>query len=264
MNDWHEREVCMVVKAYPNPVENLGEAVCTAGVDREGNWVRVYPVAFRDLPMDRRFKKYQWIRARDPRPESHDVDHDSIVCLGQVGTDKGTWAARKALIAAHLVESAEELQVEAQDGIRTMGYIRPLGVPKLMIEERTNEWSEKKSGLLAQSSLFGKPKAPLERIPYRFAYRFRCEGSACRGHDMQVLDWELHEAYRNWRNRYGPEGWQAKFIEQFGPNFFTEHDVLFNLGNIAAHPRSFCITGLFYPRRVLQKGDELGHTEDIA
>lgn len=54
-----------VLRADPlHLVEDLGEAVCTAGVDREGNWIRVYPVAFRDLPLDRRFRKYQWVRAR--------------------------------------------------------------------------------------------------------------------------------------------------------------------------------------------------------
>ena len=37
--------------------------------------------------------------------------------------------------------------------------------------------------------------------------------------------------------------------EKYGVDFFTRHDVRFNLGNIAAHPESFCITGLFYPTR---------------
>ena len=85
VQEWRQREVCMMVKAYPNPVEYLGEAVCTAGIDRDGDWVRVYPVAFRDLAFVKRFKKYQWIRAclrrsPDPRPESYEIDHDSIEC----------------------------------------------------------------------------------------------------------------------------------------------------------------------------------------
>lgn len=254
MPGWEPRDVCMAVKAYPNPVEDLGEAVCTAGVDREGNWIRVYPVAFRDLPYERRFKKYQWIRGRfkkssDPRPESHDVDHDSIVCLDVLGTDRGTWARRRELIAPHVLGSVEELQILAQDGIRTMGYVRTQGIPELVIEERDAQWSPKKAGLLAQTLLFGRPKPDLERIPFRFAYKFKCEGTACTGHDMQVLDWEMHEAYRSWRDQYGDEEWREKFIEKFGENFFTRHDVLFNLGNIAKYPNAFCITGLFYPIR---------------
>lgn len=241
----------MAIKAYPTPAEEVGEAVCTAGVDRQGNWLRVFPVAFRDLPFERRFSKYQWIRGRfkkssDPRPESHDLDHDTIVCLETVGTDRGTWVSRRALIEPHIVASVEELQLLAQDGIRTMGYVRPAGVPELIIENREADWSAKKAGLLDQGTLFSKPKARLERIPFRFAYRFHCEGTACNGHDMTVLDWEMHEAYRSWRQDYG-DAWREKFVEKFGPAFFEKHDVHFSLGNIARFPQSFCINGLFYP-----------------
>ena len=243
----------MTIKAYPNPVEDLGEAVCTAGVDRQGNWVRVYPVAFRDVPLDQRFKKYQWIRGRfkkstDSRPESYDVDHDSIQLLEEVDTAKH-WEKRKTLIAPHILPSVEALQEAAAQGGRTMAYIRPRGVPELLIEPREAAWDERRAGLINQIPLFGKPKVPLQRIPFRFAYRYRCDGDQCTGHDMQVLDWEMHQAYRRWRQEYGDGGWRAKFIEKFGPSFFARNEVLFNLGNIAAHPQSFCITGLFYPRR---------------
>lgn len=253
MRDWHQRDVLMAVKAYPNPVEDLGEAVCTAGVDREGNWIRVYPVAFRDLPLDRRFRKYQWVRARfrkstDPRPESYEVDHDSIACLDVVDT-ANRWARRKELIAPHILPSVEELQRLAAQGVRTMGYVQPRSTPELVVQEREATWSAPKAALLDQMPLFGRRKAPLERIPFRFAYRFFCEGEGCGGHDMQILDWEMHEAYRNWRDEYGEPNWREKFVEKFGPSFFAQHDVLFNLGNIAAHPKSFCITGLFYPKK---------------
>jgi hypothetical protein len=125
MPEWLTREICMAVKAYPNPVQDLGEAVCTAGVDRNGSWVRVYPVTFRDLAPAKQFKKYQWIRGRftksgDARPESYEVDNDSIECLEIVGTDKGKWTTRKALIAPHILPSVEDLRQEAEGGVRTM------------------------------------------------------------------------------------------------------------------------------------------------
>jgi len=250
MQNWQQNEVLMAVKAYPTPSGQVGEAVCTAGVDREGNWVRVFPVAFRDLAPARQFKKYQWIRARlkksgDPRPESYEIDHDSIQCLEAVGT-QNKWSLRKELIAPHIVDSVEALQTAAEAGVRTMGYVRPANLPELVIEERPAEWGPRKAALLAQGLLFGPTKASLERIPFRFAYRFRCAGAACGEHNMQILDWEVHQAYRSWRYEYGA-GWREKFVEKFGPSFFETHDVLFNLGNIAKYPQSFCITGLFYP-----------------
>jgi hypothetical protein len=80
--------------------------------------------------------------------------------------------------------------------------------------------------------LFGRAKATLQRIPYRFAYKFRCKGAGCTGHDMQVLDWEMHEAYRSWRYQYGEEEWREKFVERFGPNFFRDSDVLLHYRSV--------------------------------
>lgn len=254
MPQWQPRDILMAIKAYPNPVEDLGEAICAAGVDRDGNWLRLYPIAFRDLPFAKQFKKYQWIRGRiakssaDTRPESYVIDHDSIEPLETVDTSN-RWARRKELLAAHILPSVEALWGIAAQGGRTMAYVRPAGTPELVIEEREAGWSLKKAGLLAQARLFGRQKAPLERIPFRFAYKFHCEGLTCGGHNMQILDWEVHQSYRAWRGQYGEDGWREKFVEKYGPDFFARHDVLFNLGNIAKHPDSFCITGLFYPTK---------------
>ncbi len=86
---WLEREALVAVKAYPNPSAKYFETVCIAAVTREDGWVRLYPVGFRSLPEERRFKKYQLIRLRmqkqdhDHRPESYRPDEHSIE-LGDV------------------------------------------------------------------------------------------------------------------------------------------------------------------------------------
>lgn len=77
----------ITVKAYPNPSRTLAEAACIAGVDREHNFVRLYPLPFRNLEDDQQFRKYQWIRLRarkartDPRPETLRPELASIVVL---------------------------------------------------------------------------------------------------------------------------------------------------------------------------------------
>jgi hypothetical protein len=73
-------EVMITVKTYPNPSETYGETVCVAGVrlDRgDPEWIRLYPVKFRNAEFDSQFKKYDVIRlngtyhqATDNRPES--------------------------------------------------------------------------------------------------------------------------------------------------------------------------------------------------
>jgi hypothetical protein len=81
---WVEREALAVIKAYPNPSAKYHETVCVAAVTREEGWVRLYPVGFRSLPDDKRFKKYQRIQfrmqkhPRDRRPESYRPDELSF------------------------------------------------------------------------------------------------------------------------------------------------------------------------------------------
>jgi hypothetical protein len=71
--------VLITVKAAPNPSEKYGETVCVAGLRLDldaAGWVRLYPVNFRELDSDGKFRKYDVVSlmARptpgDPRAES--------------------------------------------------------------------------------------------------------------------------------------------------------------------------------------------------
>src|SRR6185312_105323 len=79
--------VLITVKAAPNPSEKYGETVCVAGLrlDLEApGWVRLYPINFRELDNDGRFKKYDVVSlmARpnpgDPRAESWRPQMDTL------------------------------------------------------------------------------------------------------------------------------------------------------------------------------------------
>ncbi|GAH02492.1 unnamed protein product, partial [marine sediment metagenome] len=79
------RRVLITVKAYPNPSKTYGETVCCAGIDIDTpQWVRLYPIPFRDLDRSKKFKKYTVIKVRcwkahdDHRVESYKVDADTI------------------------------------------------------------------------------------------------------------------------------------------------------------------------------------------
>ena len=79
-------EMVVTVKAYPSVSTRYGETVCVAGVRTDTpspEWVRLYPVAFRDLQYALRFAKYQRITldvvaASDSRPESLKPIIDSL------------------------------------------------------------------------------------------------------------------------------------------------------------------------------------------
>lgn len=249
---WETREVLMIVKAYPNPEDEYGEACCTAGVDRDGNWVRIWPIPFRDLKPEQKFKKWQWItatmrRSADPRPESHELQSETIVCGDTVDTNKA-WVKRLAHLAPHFVGSVEELTQMQKSGLQTMGTIRPREVVEFVIEERDDpNWKPGQAARLSQLSLFTAAKATLERIPYKFSYRFICGGNDCRiTHKLQILDWEVAEAYRSWRDKYGAAGWGAAMHEKFSGELLGK-DLIFNLGNYIKYPMNFGIVGLVYP-----------------
>jgi len=58
-------------------------------MEENGKLIRLYPVPFRFLTEDQRFKKWQWISARvekaraDHRPESHRIYVDELEAGGQ-------------------------------------------------------------------------------------------------------------------------------------------------------------------------------------
>ena len=98
------KKVLVTVKAYPNPSKQYGETVCCAGIDLEtSQWIRLYPIPFRDLDISKKFKKYSIIEARcskspkDHRVESYKVDTDSIKILEWLDTKK-KWQRRKKIV----------------------------------------------------------------------------------------------------------------------------------------------------------------------
>ena len=70
------KKALIVVRTYPTPAKSGVEVSCTAAITDKGEWLRLFPVPWRYLPEDQRFRKYQWVelnitKASDPRPESY-------------------------------------------------------------------------------------------------------------------------------------------------------------------------------------------------
>lgn len=96
--------VMITVKTYPNPSDTYGETVCVAGVRIDRNrpeWIRLYPVKFRNADFDSQFKKYDVIdingtyhQGRDNRPESFRPRQDEMVHIEHLGTSSN-WHGRR-------------------------------------------------------------------------------------------------------------------------------------------------------------------------
>ena len=65
-------KILITVKTYPIPSAKYDELVCTAGVKENGNFVRLYPLNFRDLPYSQKYQKYQWIEVEAEKHTGRD------------------------------------------------------------------------------------------------------------------------------------------------------------------------------------------------
>lgn len=252
--DFKHKEILILVKTYPNPSASYGETVCCAGIDLETfKWIRLYPIGYRDLEYEKRFKKYNIIRAGcakasdDPRPESYRIKEDSISVLGHIDTKNGGWERRKEIVLRLPTKSLCQLVREEEATHISLGLIKPVDV-SFEIHPHALSGSPKRKTAYAQGSFFRKPKDPIEEIPYKFYYQFRCQSeSDCKGHKLSILDWEIHEAYRKWRYRYKSEDELMNNIAKQWTSLVDKNkrDIYFFIGNQHLHLKSFIILGIF-------------------
>lgn len=251
-------ELLIVVKAYPNPSESQGEACCVVGIDKQLGFVRIYPVPFRDLEDAKKFRKYEVIRLKarkpksDPRPNTFRPHLDTIEVVSDPLPTANKWQARKDWAMPLAAPSMCEI-IEQQKAARTsMGFFKPREVLDVVQqEEPEKEWSAGDVAKLGQSDMFlTQEKKLLEKLPYRWRYRYTCSAPGCNGHTQTIIDWELGQLYRSlkFKGVTDPdaihESVRQKYLHQMcGP----DKDTYFFTGNMAAHQGSFLILGVFWP-----------------
>jgi len=248
-------KILITVKTYPTPSGRHREIVCTAGVKEDGSWVRIYPIDYRCRDYSQRYKKYQWIEVevikynKDPRPESFKPVSDIKILGNPVGT-KQNWAERGKYVLSKGVKTMCWLQKQSQKDI-SLSVIKPLKIKDFYWERCSDKWSNKQIQALNQLGLFDKnrPKI-LEKIPYKFSYRFICEEPNCNGHAMMIEDWEAMALYRNMRDKYGEQKGLIKVRKKFLNQICSpKRDTHFFVGTILQHG-TWIIIGTFWPLKI--------------
>ncbi|MBE0657593.1 MAG: hypothetical protein IH602_07870 [Bryobacteraceae bacterium] len=251
------KRALIVVKTYPVPSESGIESSCTAAITDSGEWLRLYPVPWRLLANDQRFRKYQWVEVdvtkapSDPRPESHHLVRDGIRILSNPLPNSRHWQAKKDVVYPLSSPSLCWLSRQRDANFHpTLGLFRPSEIRRLRFyPEADPDWSESQRLMLRQTHLFVEPpREELQKIPYKFVYEFRCDDDDCRGHNLMCTDWEMLESYREWTVRYG-DRWQEKFRLRYEEEMIRKNDTHFFVGTVASHPHSWIIIGLFYPTK---------------
>ncbi len=250
---WYTKRVLITVRTYPVPASKTVEASCTGGVTDDGKWIRLYPVPYRFLDEDKRFSKWHWIDvevtkpASNSRPESFKLKPDKIQIVGEIGT-QDEWRGRRDLLKPLVRSSMCQIRRERDErGFPPLGIFKPTEIKRLIIEPTAAEWTANELSILRQDTLFEKaPTVTLEKIPFDFKYEFRCAEPACKGHEMKCTDWEMGQAYRQWRKKYGSD-WKRPFRQKFEAGMIQKFDTYFFVGTVHQHPKNWIIVGLFYP-----------------
>lgn len=246
------RKALIVVRTYPTPAKSGIEVSCTAAITDKGEWLRLFPVPWRLLGTDQRFRKYQWVeltitKARDPRPESYRLKQDGIKIISSLSAVRD-WKARKEIIfplRAHCLCCLVR-QRDVQ-GHPTLGIFKPKRIECLAISPVSPNWTTAQLAILRQGHLFIKnPKAELEKIPFKFQYKFWCDDKDCTSHTLICTDWEMGQSWRKWRSNYGDK-WEQKFRGRYEAEMIGKYDTHFYVGTIHQHPHIWIIVGLFYP-----------------
>ena len=247
------------MKTYPIPSAKYDELVCTAGVTESGDFVRLYPIRFRDLPYSQQYKKYQWIEVlaekhtgRDTRKESFRPQEDSLKILGEPISTKSGWAERARYALSKTAPSMEALYDLQQADRTSLGVIRPKRFLDLEISPDDAQWKPQFLDALRQQRLWDdrtSTREPPRKVPWKFHYRFECEDIRCKGnHRMMIEDWEAGALYWNCVDKgSSPEEAavkvRAKFFDQMCA---TDRDTHLFVGTVLEHG-TWVVIGVFWP-----------------
>lgn len=253
---WERRRVLVTVKAYPQLGRKVGESVCVAGIDLDRHgWIRLNPCDFRALPEEHQFDKYQVIELEvrktptDARPESFTPWLETIRPVGRP-LPAGEARSRRAIVLPLLRESMCAVVREQRERGTSLAVFRQIDPPEIVAEPQGADWESTKRMTLDQQPLIGPTRSPLEKLPYRFAFRYRCADSGCKGHDQTTVDWEIGQAFRKFRSAYGESGALERVREVWSGMWASDREPYLYAGSMARHPESFLMLGVFWPRRL--------------
>lgn len=261
MNSREKRKVLITVKTYPIPSKKYDELVCTAGVTETGEFIRLYPINFRDLPYLQQYKKYQWIEIEVEKHQRHDMRKESywpncksIKILGEpIPSNPGNWAERAKYALAKKSRSMEDLSDQQATDRTSLGIFKPKKVNDLIVSPDTPDWPPKFLAELRQQRLFEyrkKTLVPPRKVPFKFHYSFECDDPRCKGnHRMMIEDWEVGALFWKMVDKGHSQVEAAQKVRDKFLNDLCapDKDTYFYVGTILAHPKNWMIIGLFYP-----------------
>lgn len=258
------KNILILVKTYPSLSKKYKELVCTAGMDEDGKWYRLYPIPFRMLTEDKRYEKYRWIEVKllknseDCRVESYKVvDYKNIKLLQKI--DSNDWG-RKSKVVLKRPESMDldDLITQSKEKNISLAVFKPTKILDFIWEKDDREYSKEKLDAIEaekkQLKLFSddvediKDFTVIPKLPYKFSYVF--EDINGKRSTLMIEDWEVGAAYWNFLKHYKNETTTLeKMKEKFFDDFAKKKKLYFFLGTTKQYhgwaKNPFIIIGIF-------------------
>ena len=271
-------KVLIAVKTYPAISTKYGETVCTAGITEEGKWIRIYPLPFRKINRENRFKKYEWIElelrrnTNDFRPESYrPINYQEIKTIGEIKPDGDTWDERRKIVLRKVYTNLEQLIAEAKDKniCTSLATFKPKKILDFTYEKTDREWGTKQIQYLEsekqQANLFESEEEDeienfevVDKVPYKFKFKFMDDTD--KTSNLMIEDWEIGMLYWNClKTHNGNEQLACEDVKKkYFDDFAKTKDYYFFLGttklNHYVSHNPFVIIGDFRPKYITQLG----------
>ncbi len=158
----------------------------------------------------------------------------------------------------------EDLRDRKQADRTSLGVFKPKIVHDLVISADEPDWKPSFKAALQQARLWETrtvSKQPPRKVPFKFRYKFDCDDIRCKGHSQMVEDWEVGALFWRLVDQGSSHEDAAQTVRE---KFFcelcgTDRDTHFFAGTILAHPNSWVVIGVFYPKKEPPTLFDAGH-----
>lgn len=147
-------------------------------------------------------------------------------------------------------KSLEEIEDKYRSDKISLGIFKPKEIIDFIVEKDISHWSKKNQQILSQLRLFGTQPKSLEKIPFKFSYKFICSDKRCqKPHKLSIVDWEIFELYRGIKKNYQYD--MDIILEKVKNKWFNEmwnskRDSYLIVGTQYPNP-TFMVLGVFWP-----------------
>lgn len=241
-----KERILVIGKASPQWSEKKRDLlICTAGVTKNFEWRRLYPIFIGDLD---KIHNFSWIEAKvtkklpDPRPESRKLLRELPDCLKEVGKIEDV-SVRKWYVEKCAQPSIEGMRRER----KTLGIVKPVikGVEITAHPKKAkNDIDDVQSSLtrwaphpfLARRVAEERWKKQYAERDFVVRFRFICGPECEHEHNMSVLDIELFMLYQHLYRRYRDRSIVFEKMYEAIEKVHSRNDVYFGVGTHLSYP----------------------------